>query len=759
MALRFATLALALAAAAPVAAQISKPDAAQTSKPDAARAGVPDLDPEADRTIVEGEVIEGVSDLEVGVRGNAEIRRDDMTIFGETLRYNRELGRAEGDGGVRLQRGADRFFGPHLYYNTLDDTGVFDSPTYLLERDRTARGSAERLEFLGRDRYRLTNATYTTCRPGQEDWIVKASELELDFEEEEGAASAPRLIFFDTTILASPWATFPLGERRRSGVLTPYYAQTSTRGFEVGVPYYWNIAPEYDATITPVYMAKRGGQLKNQLRYLQRPYAGELKFEYLPDDKEFGDSREGVSWQHTHTLPYNIVAQIDYNRVSDDRYLVDLATQVKQVSVGNLPQDLILTHGGSFNTSSPYSVQVRAQQFQTLQDPLAPITPPYHRLPQINLSANYLNLAGRLDAALPAEYVNFSHPTLVEGARTSLSPTLAAPFLAPGWFATPKVGLRHVGYGLTRAGPGQPQAPQMSVPWASLDSGLVFERDTGAYGAGSTQTLEPRLFYVYIPYRNQDAMPIFDTALADFNYAQLFTENRFVGGDRFGDANQLTAAVTSRILRENGQEMLRATVGQRYYFAAERVGLTPTSPLRSSNDSDILASIGGRLASHWTFDATTQYNRHQQRPERYSAAVSYRPETAKVLNASYRFNREQIRQIDLSTQWPIAPGWYGVARYNYSVLDKLLLDGVAGIEYNAGCWVFRAVVQRLQAAAQTSTTAFIFQIEFNGIGTIGTDEAVEILKRQVPGYSVTNPADPTLAPPSARPRLPFEQSY
>ena len=740
-------LAAALAIAAPAAAQTAKPGAA--SKP---------ADPDAERTVIEADVIDGVSDLEVSARGNAEIRRDDMTIFGETLRYNRETGRAEGDGGVRLQRGADRFFGPHLQYNILDDTGAFESPGYLLERDRTARGSAERIEFLGRERYRLTNANYTTCRPGQEDWRLEARELELDFEEEEGTASGPRLRFFDTTILASPWAVFPLGDRRRSGLLTPYYAQTSSRGFETGIPYYWNIAPEYDATFTPVFMAKRGYQLKNQFRYLQRPFTGELRFEYLPDDREFNDSREGVSWQHTHNFPRNTVATVDYNRVSDDRYFTDLGTSVKQLSVGNLPQDAYLTHGGSLGRA-PYSAQLRFQRFQTLQDPLAPTVPPYHRIPQLNLSVGYNDLAGALDTALPAEYVRFTHPTMVEGTRSSLSPTLAAPFLAPGWFVTPKVGLRYVSYGLTSTASGQPESPEMSLPWGSLDSGLTFERETTSFGQGSTQTLEPRLFYVYIPFRDQDAMPIFDTALADFNFAQLFTENRFVGGDRFGDANQLTAALTSRILRADGQETLRATLGQRYYFAAERVGLTPTSPLRSSNDSEILASLGGKIGRAWTFDTTTQYNRHQQRPERLSAAASYRPEPTKVLNASYRFQRDVLKQIDISGQWPLAPGWYGVARYNYSIQDKQLLEGLAGFEYNAGCWVFRAVALRVQAAQQIATTAFVFQLEFNGIGTIGTDEAVEILRRNVPGYSVSNPADATLAPPSARPRMPFDQIY
>jgi LPS-assembly protein len=744
MAFRFATFALALALALPAAAQTGKPG--------------PLVDPSAERTTIEADVIEGVSDLEVGARGNAEISREDMSIFGDQLRYNREFGYAEGDGGVRLQRGADRFFGPSVQYNVFDDTGAFESPQYLLERERTARGRADRLEFLGRERYRFTNATYTTCRPGQEDWRLEASELELDFEEEEGTARAPRLYFFDVPILAAPGAVFPLGDRRRSGLLTPYYAQTSTRGFEFGIPYYWNIAPEYDATFTPVYMAKRGGQLKSEARYLNRRFAGEAKFEYLPDDRLFGTSREGVSWQHSHTLPRNTVAQVDYNRVSDDFYFVDLGTRVKQISVGNLPQDVHVTHSGAVGRA-PYVLQARAQQFQTLQDPAAPTLPPYHRLPQLNFGASYNDIGGLVDGSLPAEYVNFTHVTLVEGARSTIAPTLATPLQAPGWFVTPKVGFRQVSYALNRAAPGQPQAPQISVPWASLDSGLVFERDTTSFGAGSTQTLEPRLFYVYIPYRNQDSIPIFDTALADFNYPQLFTENRFVGGDRFGDANQLTAAITSRILDLNGQEMLRATLGQRYYFDAERVGLTSTSPLRASNNSDVLASIGARIGPHWMFDATTQYNTNAQRGERYTTALSYRPETAKVLNASYRFQRDVLKQVDFSAQWPLRPGWYGVGRYNYSIQDKQLLEGLAGVEYNAGCWVFRAVALRVQAAANVVNTAFVFQLEFNGIGTIGTDEAVEILRRNVPGYSVSNPADPQLAPSGARPRLPFEQVY
>jgi len=750
MPFRFATLAFALAAAA-AASLVSAQTAIDT-----------------DRTTVEADVIEGVGDLEVTARGSAEITRDDISIFGETLRYNRELGRAEGDGGVRLRRGSDRFFGPRLYYSTLDDTGVFEKPEYLLQGDRTARGTAERLEFRGRSRYYLTNATYTTCQPGHEDWYLEAKELDLDFEQEDGEAWSPRLRFFDTTILASPWATFPLSDRRRSGILTPYYAQTSSRGLEFGFPYYWNIAPEYDATFTPVYMAKRGAQLKSEARYLQRSYAGELRYEYLPDDKEADRSRQGISWQHAHTLRPNLTANVDYNRVSDDAYFVDLASQVRQVSQRTLPQDAYMTYGSSgssFGLGAGSVVQARVQRWQTLQDPNAPITPPYDRMPQLSYTRGKTGI-GPFDGALSAEAVQFKHDTLVEGVRSNVNPSLALPTLGPGWFLTPKAGARYMGYSLDRTAEGQNKTPTATVPWVSLDSGLVFDRDASLFGDSVQQTLEPRLFYVYAPYRNQDEIPLFDTALADFNYPQLFTENRFSGGDRFGDANQLTVAITSRLLQANGQERMRATIGQRYYFTEERVGLTPTSTLRTSSASDILASLGGRLARQWTFDVTTQYWLREGLVQRFNFGTRYSPEIAKVINASYRYQRaeasstgEGLNQVDISGQWPLAAGWYGVGRYNYSFLDKTLLEGLAGFEYNAGCWVFRTVVQRLQAATQVTSTSLIFQIEFNGLGQIGTDQASSFLRRNVPGYSVTNPSDPTLAPPSARSRLPFEQVY
>jgi LPS-assembly protein len=752
---RYAMLVVALVAAADALAQVrvmpGLPGAAQSSGAAAPK----------EPMTVDAEHIEGVGSLEIGARGAAEIAQDELNIFGETLRLNQEFGTVDGDGGVRLKSGVDRFFGPRLRYNMLDDTGVFEQPQFLLRRDLPARGTAESMEFLGKDKYRFKNATFTTCEPGNDDWMIEAKELTLDYTTQEGEAKSPRLRFYDVPILGAPFVTFPLENSRKSGLLTPYYAHSSTRGFEAGIPYYWNIAPEYDATITPSYMTKRGLFLRNEGRYLNPAYRGDLRLEYMPEDTQLRRERHGVSWNHVQTLAPGMGLNVDFNRVSDDRYFVDLTSQVRQSSIGNLQQDAYVTYGGNLGTA-PYSAQVRVQRFQTLQDPLAPIVPPYHRVPQLNFATSVNNIGGVLDTNWPVEYARFVHSSLQQGTRVSASPVVTAPWLSPGAFFTPKAGLRYVGYNLQDAPPGSSGRPAAAIPWMSIDTGLVFDRDTRFFGENLTQTLEPRLFYVNIPFRNQDTMPLFDTALADFNFPQLFTENRFNGGDRFGDANQLTSAITSRFLSAGGQEAFRATIGQINYFRDERVGLTPTSTLRTFHTSDLLASLGGRPLRSWTFDTTLQYNRRDSSPQRYTVATRYSPETAKVLSASYRFNQDPanpIKQVDFSGQWPVAPGWYAVGRYNYSLLDKRLVDGIGGLEYNAGCWVFRAVFQRIQAAAQVSSTAFFFQLEFTGVGQIGTDEVITLLKRNVSGYSITNPRDPTFAPPSARKPLPFEQVF
>ena len=713
-------------------------------------------------TTIDAQSIEGVSELEVTARGQVEFKREDLTIYSEFLRFNQEFGRVEADGGVRLQRGVERYFGPRLRYNTQDDTGVFEGSTYIMPGETsTMRGKSERLEFLGKDRIRMVNGTFSTCEPGNEDWRFEAREFELDNEKQVGTLRDGRLKFFDTTILPLPYGSFSLDKQRKSGFIAPYYSHNSQRGIEVSTPYYWNIAPERDLLVTPTEMTKRGQQIKTDFRFIGPTYRGEARYDVLLHDKVFGTSRRGFSLQHDQLLMPAMRGTIDFNKVSDSRYFVDLSSQVRQLSSGILPQQANLSYSGGF-AGLPYYINSMVQRYQTLQDPLAPITPPYARLPQINFGTSKNDIAGRFDLAVPGEYVRFTHPTLTDGTRIQVNPTLTAPILAPGYFLTPKLGLHYASYNLTQTAVGQPTKQSIALPWMSLDGGMIFDRDARWFGQQLTQTFEPRIFYVYAPYRNQDQIPVFDTGLSDFNYSSIFTENRFAGGDRFGDANQVTMAATSRILTQNGEEMFRATVGQRYYFRDERVGLTPTSTLRGRDQSDLLGSIGGRFSKALSFDAAMQYNPQLSRAERYSVSTRFAPEIAKVISASYRYNRDPalpIRQVDISGQWPVQPGLYAIGRFNYSFRDHRLLEGIAGVEYNAGCWVFRGAFQRIQAAVQTVSTGIFFQLEFNGFGSLGSDEIQTMLKRNVSGYAVTNPTQGNLVPPSMHPRLPFEQVF
>jgi LPS-assembly protein len=342
-----------------------------------------------------------------------------------------------------------------------------------------------------------------------------------------------------------------------------------------------------------------------------------------------------------------------------------------------------------------------------------------------------------------------------------LNPTVSLPYLTPGSFITPKVGLHYAAYDLDRTAVGQANRQAVAVPWLSMDAGQVYERSARFGDRDLTQTLEPRIYYLRAPYHNQDSVPIFDTALADFNYTQLFSENRFAGGDRFGDANQLTLAATTRLLFPSGQEFLRATVGQRYYFADQKVALLPATPLSTSNTSDLLASVGARVAQHWNLDTTVQYNAQSAQYQRIGMNMRYSPELAKFLNFGYRFTRDAINpinQIDVSGQWPVKPGWFAVGRYNYSFQDGRLLEGVAGLEYNAGCWVVRLVVQRLQVATQLASTSYYVQLELNDLAQIGSNP-FDLLKRAIPGYTPTNTRTDQPLPASLQRRLPFEQVY
>jgi len=617
-------------------------------------------------------------------------------------------------------------------------------------------GKADTLEFRGEDQYFLRNATYSTCAPGQRDWEIYVDELDLDYVGEEGKGRNAVVRFKDVPFFYLPWMNFSLNNQRKSGFLPPTIGSTSKSGLEVTAPWYWNIAPNMDATITPRLMTRRGVQINTELRYLLdtqpnrtqpgMPDKGQVRLEYLPGDNVAGRDRYGFALQHNQTMGQGFVANLNLNGVSDDNYFSDLSSRVSQVSQGNLLRQGALSYAGPW-----YSAQLNLQSYQTLGE----LKSPYRRLPQLTANAFRYDLPLGLALNLNAEYVNFDHPTYLLGKRTTLYPQLSLPLATAAFSLTPKIGIHATQYALDRldrpdqegrSWTGVPASQSRALPIFSVDGGFVMERSTDWFGKALVQTLEPRAYYVNIPRHDQSKIPVFDTGIAGFNYAQMFSENRYAGGDRIGDANELTLAVTSRFLDPaSGADLLRAALGTRYYFSDQYVTL-PGETARTERSADILATLAGQVWPHIYADIGWQYNPRDARTERLNLGGRYRPEAGKVINAGYRYARDLLGQVDISAQWPLFGGWHGVGRYNYSTKEHRIIEIIGGLEYDAGCWVGRFVVQRLATIADQPTTALFFQLELNDFSRIGSNP-MQLLRRSIPGYGVINQptADPVFA--------------
>ncbi|HYT16298.1 MAG TPA: LPS-assembly protein LptD [Burkholderiales bacterium] len=749
---RLAALALALFLPAGTSAQGQNPERQRSIK-ESRKPGT-----EAPPVYLDADRIEGVSEKETAAQGNVELRRGNVFIRADSLNYYNENEDVEARGSVRFEREGDIVTGPALKYRMKDATGVFEKPEYSLapratpdEKPVPGRGQAEVIEFLGERQFKVKGGFFTTCKPGDDSWLIKADELDLDFTRDVGTARGGTLLFKGVPLIKAPSFDFSLNNQRKSGFLPPSLGTTGKSGPEITVPYYVNLAPNYDLTLEPRYMEKRGSQIGEQFRYLQPHYSGEFTAEVLPHDQLTDSSRSAMTLVHTYNRDGNVLGGLNLNKVSDDNYFRDLSTRISITSQATLPREGYLTYNGDWSEAGGYSATARVQRFQVLQDPANPIVPPYGRTPQLTLSATRPDVVG-VDFGALGEFVDFSHPTLVNGKRATIYPSLSLPLITPSAFLTPKFGVHATHYSLDGNAPGTPDQISRSLPIFSVDSGLTFERETELRGQSFTQTLEPRAYYLRIPFRDQNPIPLFDTGIADFNYAQIFSENSFAGGDRINDANQLTLALTSRmVLPSTGQEVLRGTLGQRYYFKDQQVTLNPTDAPRTYSTSDWLAALSARVTPRWTVEAATEYNQRSSLFERLTVSTRYQPEPLKTLNLSYRFlssditRAAEVRQVDLSSQWPLGRGWYGVARFNYSLHDSRIVESIGGLEYSADCWIGRLVAQRFAVAVGTSTTAFFLQLELNGLSRIGSNP-LEALKRSVPGYQQLNSLSPSGGP-------------
>lgn len=756
--------------------------------------------PDTESIIIEGDRMEVMMDRKMQAIGNATLFKENQKIFGDRIEYDIPNDELHVIGNSRIEFEDLQIWGPEMRLRLYDNVGEMKEPSFNLKNefsqleglgmfkatdalDRNnrelgslmndpssgmspqnvvnastrrpqmstqagnSRGDAKTIFFEGENKKRLESARFTTCEVDQDDWYIKASELEIDNYTKTATAWNARVEFMDIPLLYTPWLNFSFLNQRKTGFLSPTVGTTSRSGFEVLLPFYWNIAPNMDATLGTRFLSKRGTQLQGEFRYLDENYGGIVNAEYLPSDNQTGESRYFVNLQHDHNIGNGWSAGYRYEKVSDDEYFSELSTRITVTSRVNLPQQGYVNYADDV-----WQFNGLVQKYQTLDN----FSFPYERLPQLTLRGN--KEWDVINADLYTQWVNFDRDpaeparritqdgglliTGVTGTRFTAYPSISMPFERPYGFFTPKFGIHHTRYNLDNEAfnlngmTGAYQSDSRTLPIFSLDTGLYFDREMRVVNNRYTQTLEPRLFYVYIPYRDQSMFPIFDTAEADLNMATLFLENQFIGNDRINDANQLTAAISTRLIDANtGIQRLAATVGQRFYFSDQRVTLPGFDP-RDNNTSDTIAAATLRLNNDWNIDAFWQYNTDRSTTVRGNLGTRYNPEPGKTLNLGYRYFEDRLEQFNASGQWPLGGGWYTMGRMNYSILENRIIESLAGVEYNAGCWQARTVLQRVSTVNADANYALFFQLELGGLASIGSNP-LSLLERGIPGYTTS----------------------
>ena len=741
---------------------------------------------------IEGDKLNLYLDRKMRASGNAVISKGDQKVYGDNIEYDVQNDELKVDGNVRIELGESEIRGPSLNMRLSESIGemrdasitlnkqinsseqrevrprndpsvytqskLLNTQTSLTDNPRlyqdnyrepatpigqasvdpsfnSSRGDAKAVFFEGQDKKRLKNARYTTCEAGVDDWYIKANEIELDDYTQSGTAKNAYIEFKGVPLLYTPWMSFSFNNERKSGLLTPTIGTTSRSGFETLIPYYINIAPDMDATVGTRYLSKRGLQLQGEFRYLDETYSGMDSLEYLDNDSLNGGRRYYANLSHSHNFGNGWSAGYNLEKVSDDQYFSEMSTRIISTSRVNLPQEGRVDYVGDV-----WRFNGLVQKYQTLDE----TNFPYQRLPQLTLTANkewdyvntdlysqwaYFDKADKADKA----------PIVAAGSRFVAYPSISVPFTQSYGFITPKLGLHMTQYSLkdnnftVNGASVSNNNDSRTIPIFSLDSGLYFERDVNIVKNSYTQTIEPRMFYVYIPNKKQDLLPVFDSALADLNLTTLFTENQFTGDDRINNANQMSLAVTTRMIdKETGAERIAATIGQRYYFSDQKVTL-PGGSVSQNNSSDIIAGLTARLSNKWNLDSFWQYNTDGSGVVRTNVLARYNPEPGKLLNIGYRYTQAFLEQINMSAQWPLSRGWYGVGRLNYSIRESRPIESIAGLEYDAGCWQARTVIQRVETATANANYGLFFQLELGGLASIGSNP-LNLLRRDIPGY-------------------------
>ena len=759
---------------------------------DQLRVGQPIADGKA-LTFTSSDEIDGVVERDMHLKGRAQMRRNGAVIKADEIQYDPDTDVANLIGNAELIKGNTSFRGPKARFKVDAREGDMESPTYEL-RDNRANGIAKKLTIETSDIFVFDQATYTTCTPQNLDWYFTASKIEIDNEQKEMVGTNGVMRFFDVPIAYVPYFSVPTSNQRRSGMLAPVTGYNSNNGWDTTLPYYVNVAPNRDLLLLPRYMNQRGTQLGAQYRFLDRQYAGTLTGDFLPYDKKTGTDRWRYDWQQRQNFsgdlapgglpsPGGWTGYANIARVSDNLYPTNFSQSIAGAMTSQFRQE-VGTNKQLTNSLSNWNVSARAMTFQTLQpDPTVTVQSPYNILPNVTASYNnrltpavtdttgkYISLPSGPTTTFSSDFTRFSYniggnlaataPGVYSQAdRTVIKGAMALPQVTPGYYLTPKVSFQANNYNATAYTLGVPPAQGFAIPTFSLDSGLAFERDAaelkGFFGRDMLLTMEPRAFYVYTPYQNQTNTPLFDTADGGFGVTQIFSENNFVGNDRIADNNKLTGGITSRMLEAStGAERASVTLAQRQDLTGQRVGLNGTIA-NPTTYSDTLGSGSIRFLGNFSADVFGQYNTQLNRFVQSTVGGSWRPTPGRSLNFGYRnlwsppvqaspMNNYTATpaatttdQYNISGQWPVTREVSLLGRYGYDALTTKTLNTLVALEWMRDCWTFRAAYSQMLNTSQITTTQILFQIEFRGFGTAGSNP-VDIMKLNVPGYMPTS---------------------
>ncbi len=689
--------------------------------------------------------------------GNAEAARDAQQLRADRIDYHQQEDTAYLKGNVSLWD-KDIYMSSADGYLDLDaETGLFNDVDFLIPGNR-GRGSARQAFVRSGEYTRGTRVDYTTCDPltgsrwnlTENIWKITARELKLDHEKDVGTARHVILKVRDIPVFYTPYLNFPLSDERKSGFLAPSYGSSSRNGIEIQTPYYWNIAPHMDATLTPRIITDSGVMLMGEYRYLFRRGEGHLNVEYLPDDSQSGGrDRSFVNFDHTQSFLRRGRLLLEYNRVSDLDYLEDFGGTQLVTSTQFLRRRALGSYQWNISGHSLW-LQTLIQDFQTVDRNIPARSRPYKRLPSTTFHYNSPAGNNRLNYALDGrvDFFTRGEDTAIDnvnGLRYDLFPSISLPYSTAAYYLTPKVGLRFTQYHLNDNILFEDDSPNRTLPFFSLDSGVFLERNTSLFGTEVLQTLEPRLYYLYIAREDQSDLPVFDTGLFDTSLSSIFFENRFSGPDRVEDANRITLAVTSRLYSEStGAQLGFISIGQVFHLRNRTVVLG-NLPVQTDTLSSVVAAAGTTLFRDLELRAEIQWNPNSSKTEKMVLAAQYSPGEGKVFNAAYRARRPvpgvnivqdiiDIEQTDVSFRWPIRKDWSIVGRWNFAVPEGRSLDLFGGVEYNSCCWGFRVVARRFLSSLDGDFQTGIFmQFELKGLAGIG-QTTVDFLTQTIPGY-------------------------